>query len=315
MVLEWENVAMQRRAVIAVIAAAMLFGTTGTARSLGPEATSVWLVGTIRIALGAITLLACALISRERSAAVGAKAVTFIAIGGLGAAIYQPAFFAGVEACGVAIGTVIALGSGPMFAGGIDRLIRQRPLPQRWFIGTAVMLIGVAVLVMTSSSGSDETQLTISGVLFALAAGLGYAMYAQTTSSLIELKLPSTIALAAQFGVAAIILSPFMIIKVLASTEVAWIWSASGAVMLVHLGVLTAGVAYMLYGWGLRVLPASTAVSITLIEPLTAAGAAYFVLGERLSASGALAGIVVLIGLMVLTFERQPPPHTQQENR
>ena len=306
---------MQRRAVIAVIAAAMLFGTTGTARSLGPSATSVWLVGTLRIALGAITLLACALISRDRSAAVGAKAARYIAIGGVGAAIYQPAFFAGVEECGVAIGTVIALGSGPMFAGGIDRAIRQRPLQPRWFIGTAVMLIGVAVLVMTGSGGSDDAQLTISGVSFALAAGLGYAMYAQTTSSLIELKLSSTIALAAQFGVAAIILAPFMIIKVLAGSEMAWMWSASGAVMLLHLGVLTAGVAYMLYGWGLRVLPVSTAVSITLVEPLTAAGAAFFVLGERLSASGLIAGVVVLIGLVVLTFERQPSPQAPQENR
>jgi len=306
---------MQRRAVIAVIAAAMLFGTTGTARSLGPSATSVWLVGTLRIALGAITLLACALISRERSAAVGAKAARYIAIGGVGAAIYQPAFFAGVEECGVAIGTVIALGSGPMFAGGIDRAIRQRPLHLRWFIGTAIMLIGVAVLVMTGSGGSDDAQLTISGVSFALAAGLGYAMYAQTTSSLIELKLSSTIALAAQFGVAAIILAPFMIFKVLAGSEMAWMWSASGAVMLLHLGVLTAGVAYMLYGWGLRVLPVSTAVSITLVEPLTAAGAAFFVLGERLSASGLIAGVVVLIGLVVLTFERQPSPQAPQENR
>ena len=306
---------MQRRAVIAVIAAAMLFGTTGTARSLGPSATSVWLVGTLRIALGAITLLACALISRERSAAVGAKAARYIAIGGVGAAIYQPAFFAGVEECGVAIGTVIALGSGPMFAGGIDRAIRQRPLQLRWFIGTAVMLIGVAVLVMTGSGGSDDAQLTISGVSFALAAGLGYAMYAQTTSSLIELKLSSTIALAAQFGVAAIILAPFMIFKVLAGSEMAWMWSASGAVMLLHLGVLTAGVAYMLYGWGLRVLPVSSAVSITLVEPLTAAGAAFFVLGERLSASGLIAGVVVLIGLVVLTFERQPSPQAPQENR
>lgn len=306
---------MQRRAVIAVIAAAMLFGTTGTARSLGPSATSVWLVGTLRIALGAITLLACALISRERSAAVGAKAARYIALGGVGAAIYQPAFFAGVEECGVAIGTVIALGSGPMFAGGIDRAIRQRPLQLHWFIGTAVMLIGVAVLVMTGSGGSDDAQLTISGVSFALAAGLGYAMYAQTTSSLIELKLSSTIALAAQFGVAAIILAPFMIIKVLAGSEMAWMWSASGAVMLLHLGVLTAGVAYMLYGWGLRVLPVSTAVSITLVEPLTAAGAAFVVLGERLSASGLISGVVVLIGLVVLTFERQPSPQAPQEKR
>lgn len=300
------NVAMPRRAVLAVIAAAVLFGTTGTARSLGPDATSVWLVGTIRIALGALTLLLCALVTRERSVGIGPKPAMFIAIGGVGAAIYQPAFFAGVEECGVAIGTVIALGSGPMFAGAIDRVIRQQPLQLRWYTGTVIMLIGVAVLVATNSSGQSQTGLSMRGLLFALAAGLGYAMYAQTTSSLIELKMSSTMALAAQFGVAAIMLSPFMIATLMSDTPANWMWSASGAVMLLHLGVLTAGVAYVLYGWGLRSLPVSTAVSITLVEPLTAAGAAFLVLGERLSIIGSVAGVVVFVGLLVLTAERRP---------
>lgn len=283
----------------------MLFGTTGTAQALGPDATSVWLVGTIRIALGAITLWTWAAVTRARSAAVGSKAAAFIAIGGVGAAIYQPAFFAGVEECGVAVGTVIALGSGPMFAGGIDRVIRRQVLPTRWYLGTVVMVIGVATLVATSGNEVGETQLSIRGVSFALAAGLGYATYAQTTSSLIEMNLSSTTALAAQFGVAAIILSPFMIATLMSDTSANWVWSASGLVMLLHLGVLTAGVAYVLYGWGLRSLPVSTAVSITLVEPLTAAGAAFLVLGEQLSATGLTAGVVVLIGLIVLTSGRK----------
>ncbi|MGA1220852.1 MAG: EamA family transporter, partial [Ilumatobacteraceae bacterium] len=48
-------------------------------------------------------------------------------------------------------------------------------------------------------------------------------------------------------------------------------------------------------------LPVSTAVSITLVEPLTAAGAAFLVLGERLSATGGVATIIVVVGLVVLT--------------
>ena len=76
--------------------------------------------------------------------------------------------------------------------------------------------------------------------------------------------------------------------------------------MLLHLGVLTAGIAYVLYGWGLRTLNASTAVSITLVEPLTAALAAFVVLGERLSAQGWIAGVVILLGLVVLSRSRQP---------
>ena len=163
------------------------------------------------------------------------------------------------------------------------------------------MLLGVAVLVAASRDTTGTTQLSVTGVLCALAAGLGYAMYAQATGSLIERKLPSTTALALQFSVAAIVLTPFMLIDVASSTAPSWIWSGSGVVMLLHLGVLTAGVAYVLYGWGLRTLPVSTAVSITLVEPLTAAGSAFLLLGERLSATGGAATIIVLAGLVVLT--------------
>ena len=67
--------------------------------------------------------------------------------------------------------------------------------------------------------------------------------------------------------------------------------------MLLHLGVLTAGIAYVLYGWGLRTLHAFTAVSITLVEPLTAALAAFVVLGERLSAQGWMAGVLIFLAL------------------
>jgi len=301
-----QNVAMPRQAIIAVIAAAALFGTTGTAQALGPDGTSVWVVGTIRIALGALTLWLFARATRQKKATINRRTFMLVATGGCGAAIYQPAFFAGVEQCGVAVGTVIALGSGPMFAGFIDRVVRKQQLGTRWYLGTATMLIGVALLVATSRDTTGPTQLSVTGVLCALAAGLGYAIYAQTTSSLISLKLSSTTALALQFSVAAVILTPFMLIDVLSSATPSWIWSGSGTVMLLHLGVLTAGVAYVLYGWGLRSLPVSTAVSITLIEPLTAAGAAFLVLGERLSATGGMAAIIVVIGLVVLTVTRHP---------
>jgi DME family drug/metabolite transporter len=76
--------------------------------------------------------------------------------------------------------------------------------------------------------------------------------------------------------------------------------------MLLHLGIFTAGIAYVLYGWGLRTLHASTAVSITLVEPLTAALAAFVVLGERLSVQSWFAGVAILLGLVVLSRSQQP---------
>ena len=226
--------------------------------------------------------------------------------GAFGAALYQPAFFFGVERSGVAAGTVIALGSGPMFSGLIDLALLRRNPGLKWWSGSAVMLVGVAILAAAGANDSSLISLSLFGVISAMAAGFGYAVYAHTTSVLISRGVGSTEALASQFALAAFILGPFLIASVVSSSDVGWAWSTSGIVMLLHLGVLTAGIAYVLYGWGLRKLHASTAVSITLVEPLTAALAAFVVLGERLPAQGWISGVVILLGLVLLSRSQQP---------
>ena len=171
-----------------------------------------------------------------------------------------------VERSGVAVGTVIALGSGPMFSGLIDLALHRRHPAMKWYTGTAVMLVGVAVLVAGGANDSSEISLSLFGMLSAMAAGLGYAVYAHTTSVLISARSGVNRGSRFQFALAALILSPFLIASVVSSSDVGWVWSTSGIVMLLHLGVLTAGIAYVLYGWGLRTLHASTAVSITWLS-------------------------------------------------
>jgi drug/metabolite transporter, DME family len=59
-------------------------------------------------------------------------------------------------------------------------------------------------------------------------------------------------------------------------------------------------VAYTLYFRGLRTAAASTAALLTLLEPLTGAILAAFVLGQRLSAAG-IAGAVTLVAAVLVT--------------
>jgi drug/metabolite transporter, DME family len=59
-------------------------------------------------------------------------------------------------------------------------------------------------------------------------------------------------------------------------------------------------VAYTLYFRGLRTAAASTAALLTLLEPLTGAILAAFVLGERLSVTG-MAGAASLVAAVIVT--------------
>lgn len=270
----------------AVIGSAILFGTTGTAKELGPDSAGVLGVGTVRIAFGAVTLwlLAGAAPRRTDARAHWPR----LLVGGLGVAVYQPGFFAGTERLGVALGTIIALGSGPLFAGLMEFALGNRP-SGRWLAATLVSIAGGALLV---APGAADADLDALGLLGALSGGLGYALYAVVTKRLILRGMPSTTASAWQFSIGSLALLPL-----LAGEPMSWLGDAGGLTMALWLGVAATGVAYLLYGYGLRSLDTATTTTLTLAEPVTAAMVAMLVLDERLSALEWLGAALVLVGL------------------
>jgi DME family drug/metabolite transporter len=129
------------RGVAMVLAAAMLWCTTGTAQSFAPLSLSTYWVGELRLGVAALFFWPTLLIS-DRHAATAA-CLRRLPWPGIGLAAvcmcaYNLAFFAGVRACGVAIGTAVALGSGPVWAGLLQAAL-TRAMPSRsWWLGTTV---------------------------------------------------------------------------------------------------------------------------------------------------------------------------------
>lgn len=276
-------------AASAIVLSAVLFGSTGTAQALGPDEATPYGVGAIRIAIGAIVLWAVA--RRLPTGRTLRDHRLLILLGAGGVAAYQPGFFTGTERLGVALGTIVALGSGPLFAGVIEWLAGNRPSP-RWAVATGLAIGGGSLVVLSGDSGARFSTV---GLLGALTAGLGYALYAAATRRLIGRGVPSTEASAWQFTLGAIVLFPLLVTQPLG-----WLGSAGGAAMALHLGVVCTGVAYVLYGWGLRLIDTATATSLTLAEPVTAACLAVVVLDERLRWFGWAGALVVLAGLMII---------------
>jgi DME family drug/metabolite transporter len=291
----------RRPAVLAVLAAAVLFGTTGTALSLGPDAATPLGAGTLRGLIGAVTLWA---IARSLPAWDEARRhAALIVVGGAGVALYQPAFFTGVERAGVAVGTVVALASGPVFAAGIEAAVLRRHPSRSWVLATSITVVGVAMLV---GGGGADAEVEAVGIVAALGAGFGYAVYAVTSKSLIERGVDSTRALAWSFSAGTLVLLP-----VLAVEPLDWLAEPGGVAVVVYLGVVTVGVAYWLYGLGLRGVPTSTAVTLTLAEPVTAALLAVLVLDERLDPIGWVGVAVVVTGLLVLSRAGSGEPDSE----
>jgi DME family drug/metabolite transporter len=329
------------RAVLAVLLAAVCFGTTGTAQALGPAAVDPLVLGAARIAVGGLALAAVAAVVARRAALADPTttrgtcaaptsphaqpaptppaptplattqpppawcsratltAVALGALGALGVVAYQPAFFVGTARNGVAVGTVVALGSAPVVTGLLAwALRRQRPAPS-WLAATALATAGVAVLGLAPDGSGPTGGVDALGVLASLGAGAAYALYTLAGAALIDAGRSSTTSMGAMFGVAGAV---GVVVLAVAGTSglVTPLATPAGVATVLWLGLVTTTLAYVLFGYGLARLGAPAVATLTLAEPLTATVLGLTVLGERLPAVGVLGLGVLAAGLVVL---------------
>ena len=69
-------------------------------------------------------------------------------------AVYPLAFYSSMRLAGVAVGTVVSIGSGSLAAALIERVVDHRPLSRRWALGAAAAWRVLALTV--SRTGHPE---------------------------------------------------------------------------------------------------------------------------------------------------------------
>ena len=296
----------------AILVGAGASGTAGTAGHYAPGGASSVSIGAVRIVLGGVVLFGFAvghpgsrrdLLALLRS---GTASRVTLALAIAGVSGYQLCFFSAVRLTGVAVGTVVAVGSGPVIAGLISRLSGGGALTVQWMVATAGAIVG-CVLLVTSGRAAG---VSLAGVGLALVAGLCYAVYAVAAARLIRGGTAERAVMGGLLGGAAVLLAP-----VLAASSPGWLASPRGLAVGLYLGLITV-VGYLLVGWGLRTVPAPVAVTLGLAEPLVAALLGLLVLNERLTATATAGLILVGLALAVLAVPARsagsqqvsPPP-------
>lgn len=272
-------------------------------QDLGLENANALSVAATRTAIGAIVLLLIARLGRN-DFSIQHLPRRELVIAGMGMALYAVAFFSAVRATGIAVGTVVALGTAPLFAGlGSLAMWRERP-SLRWMITTPVAIFGMALIVTTG----DEAQIDRMGIVAACAAGIGYAMFALSSKSIMNESRNAAGAMAIVFGIATILLSPIFFV-----VDLSWVssWSSVGASL--WLGVVSVALAYWAYSTGLRSVSPADATALTIVEPVAATLLAAFVLREQ---PGLLAwlGIIIVIGSLLIGSRATTASTTAQAN-
>jgi len=282
------------RGLLYLIVAGAAWGTAGAAASLvygasdmGPIALSFW-----RCAGGLVLLLAVRLRRRRRVAPavrepLGRKALR-IGVTGLGLAVFQTAYFAAVEATGLAVATVVTLGAGPVLIALGARLTMGERLGCGGIAAVAGALTGLGVLVL----GSEGATVRPAGVVLAVVSAAGYS-----TMTLLtrwwgrDGRADGSGTTVWTFAVTTVCLLPFALAEGLVPH------AAQPAHVLALLGYIAAiptALAYALFFAGAAVVRSATVSVIMLLEPVSAAVLAVGLLGERLTAP-TLAGTLLML--------------------
>ncbi|MCT4353588.1 DMT family transporter [Streptomyces sp. Je 1-79] len=295
------------RSLLYLIVAGIAWGTAGAAASLifqvsdmGPLALSFWrCVGGLVLLLGALALRPRPRFRRSAAAAAEPRRRRLIRIlgTGIGLTVFQSAYFAAVEATGLAVGTVVTLGAGPVLIALGARLTMGERLGGGGAAAVGGALAGLAVLVL----GGDSGEVRPLGVALAVLSAAGYAAITLLTRWLGRdgggSDALSTTTWA--FAIGAVGLLPMAVAEGLfphtgRPVEVLG--------LLVYVAAVPTALAYALYFAGAAVVRAATVSVIMLLEPVSAAVIAVTVLGEKLTTPTVVGTLLLLTAVTGLAL-------------
>ncbi|MEY2231469.1 MULTISPECIES: DMT family transporter [Streptomyces] len=294
------------RSLLYLVVAGAAWGTAGAAASLlflasdlGPLALSFW-----RCAGGLVVLLGVLAVRGSRAVPGRVRPSAASLIGtGLLFTLFQAAYFAAVRETGLAVGTVVTLGAGPVIIALGARYWMGERLGRGGVTAVVGALAGLAVLVLGSGGGEVRPL----GVGWALLSAAGYAGMTLRARWLGQRGAGGDplVTTAWSVAVGTVCLLPLAAVEgLLPHTadlgRVLW--------LLVYVATVPTALAYALYFTGAAAVRAATVSVIMLIEPVSAAVIAVLLLGERLTGAVVLGTVLLLtaVGALIVAEARRP---------
>lgn len=295
-----------RLGLVQISVAGVLWGTGGLAVHVIRDAgsMSVVTISAWRMLIGALFLLVAVAAVRQLGdlRSLVRRHPGRVVLVGVATATYQALYFAAVVAVGVTVSTVVSLGLAPVIVTVVESLRRRRAPGRTDLLVLTAALVGL--VLVSVSAGSAGGPHPMWGVLASIGSGTAYALTTLVGHSLAQQSPPLGLATAST-TVGALALAPLALVTGVGTEALG---DPVVGLTLVYLGVLTMGLAYLLFYAGLRTAPGSSAAIATLLEPLTAAVLAALLLDERLGAAGVLGGVLILAAVAGLGRKPEAPP-------
>ncbi len=282
--------------------ASLLWGTTGTAATFAPGVGPL-AIGAAALGIGGLLQAAIAVPALRAAWPALRIRLPLVLLGAVAVAVYPLAFYSSMRLAGVAVGSVVSLASAPLASGVLERIVDPHPHSPRWMLAPGHGVVGCVLLSVSKleagagaeagAAGAAGADVPV-GILLGLVAGATYAVYSWVARRLIDDGIGRAASMGSVFGTGGLLLMPVLFV-----TGAPLVASPQAFAVAAYMALVPMFLGYLLFGFGLTRVSASTATTVTLTEPAVAAVLAVLVVGEQLSALG-WAGLGVIALVLVL---------------
>lgn len=288
---------MKKSAFFYIVLASVLWGTSGLfAHYLRPFGFTSVQMTLMRGIVSMIIMVGFVLI-KDRKLLLAPKKELLLLLGS-GASLFgtATAYYASMEASSVST-AVVLMYTAPVFVLIYSVLFLGEKLSFIKGGAVAVMLVGCALV----SGIVGGMEFSLWGIIFGMLSGISYSAYNIFTKILTMHKVPAVTVTSYNFVIMTVL--GLITAKPLNMIECAAAAPTVTVPLMVGIGICTCILPYLFYTLGLKEIPAGTASSLGIIEPLSATIFSVCFLGEALTLP-LIIGMILICGA-VITLAKQ----------
>lgn len=287
---------MKYRGVILVMLAAVCWGISGVlADILMNKNWSPTVISFYRGAIGLLFFFIWFLIRFKKNWVVSSHFYIWSAIAGVGVAGNFTFYFLSIQASSVAVAATLMY-TAPVFVLITSFLLRLER--STWFKWGCITGVLSGIVLLTGAYNTDSIAVSFLGIATGLASALSYALFIfgfKKASVIGKPPITLTIAFFSFSLVLFLITDNKETAAVLTSPDIGWFFL---------LGIVGAGVSFILYVIGIRSTTATTASMVAMVEPVTASLLGVLLLGVNLTIIQLLGMVVILTTITILSVKQ-----------
>ncbi|MET3682883.1 drug/metabolite transporter (DMT)-like permease [Alkalibacillus flavidus] len=279
-----------------VMLAAICWGVTGgIADILMSKGWSPLVISFYRGAIGLTFFLVWLLFFIKRNWIISRRFFVWSFLAGIGVAGNFTFYFFSIQASSIAVGATLMY-TAPIFVLLVSFLFKLEQ--STWFKWGCIALVLAGIALLTGAYKPGAISVSLLGVLAGLASGISYALFIFGFKN------------AASFGKSPLILTfaflsfCFILFFFVDHEEAAEVVSSSDVWWFILLGILGAGVSFILYLVGLRMTTPTTASMVAMLEPVVASLFGVVLLGDHLSLIQVLGMALILVTISLLSLKQ-----------